>query len=208
LENRNKRLILLISCAMMIALGVVLKLFSITISPTMRIGFGLVPAMASGVLFGPLAGFVTGFMTDIIGFIIQPTGLWNPGTTLMYGLSGVIPALFVTRFQFKKQCKEGHNVINYSRSLDFASIRTYWRLQIGVLVSQIINSMLINTLSLALIGGKGFFVLLAARWPASLIMAFVYPVIILAVVAAYRAAFKNLPQTSLTVSLGTVKTSY
>lgn len=208
MENRNKRLILLVSCALMVALGVVFKLFSINVSPTMRLGFGVVPAMTAGILFGPLSGFIVGIMTDTIGFFISSTGMWSPFTTLMYGLSGVIPALFVSHFNLSRETTDGASHLRYTRSLSFQSIRTYWRLQLGVLASQVICSMGINTLGLALIGGKGFFVLLAARWPASLIMSFVYPVVILAVVSAWRAVFKGLPDTSWSWSAGAVKSTY
>ncbi len=196
MENRNKRLIWLISCALMVALGVVLKtLLAIDLGPTLRLSFALVPAMTTGILFGPLSGFIVGALTDTIGYVIKPTGPWIISTLLAFGLSGVVPALFVSHFSIKRETLDGSTFVEYTRTPNLESVHTYWRLQIGVLISQIVCSMGINTLGFALAGGKGFFVQLATRWPSSLIMAFVYPVVILAVVRAWKMVFKGLPGT-------------
>ena len=203
MENRNPRLLLLVTCALLIALGVVLKLFAIAVSPALRLSFALVSPMTAGILFGPASGFLVGALTDVFGFALRPTGAYTPVTTLMYAFSGVIPALFVSSFSLRREEREGRRVLCYSRTANFDALRTYWRLQIGVLVSQVLCSMLLNTYGQALLLGKAFIVLLAARWPASLLMAFVYPGLILLIVTAYRAALrKQLPATSLCVKLG------
>ncbi len=197
LENRNKHLSWLVTCALMVALGVVFKtLLAIDLGPMLRLSFALVPAMTAGILFGPLSGFIVGALTDTIGFLIKPTGPWIISTLLAFGLSGVIPSLFVSHFRLKHEAQNGSTILEFSRSMNLESVRTYWRLQVGVLVSQIVCSMGINTLGIALVGGKGFIAVLATRWPAALIMAFVYPLIILAIVRAWKMVFKGLPETS------------
>ncbi len=202
--NRNRRLLLLVTCAMLVALGVVLKLYSISISLTAKMSFAPVPAMAAGILFGPLAGLVVGALTDVMGFLVQGGGLYIPTTTIMYGLSGVVPALFVSSFRLVRA--EGGKA-RLVRTLNARALKTYWRLQVGVLVSQIVNSLLINTFGLALINlstagqglslGQYFLSLLAVRWPMSLLMAFLYPVLVYGITVAHRAAFRGtLPEGS------------
>ena len=204
--NRNRKLLYLVTCAMMIALGVVLKLYSIPLSPTAKVGFGPVPAMTSGILFGPLAGFIVGALSDVIGFLVQGNGSFNPATTLMYALSGVVPALFVSDFRLLRAKGDDRETLHYTRAVNNRALQTYWRLQLGVLVSQIINSLLLNTFGLAILTyssqegltlGQHYLALLTVRWPMSIIMAFVYPVLVFAVLTAYRAAFRSLPETSV-----------
>ncbi len=200
--NRNRRLLLLVTCAMLVALGVVLKLYSITISLTAKMSFAPVPAMAAGILFGPLAGLAVGALTDLMGFLVQG-GLYIPTTTIMYALSGVVPALFVSSFRLVRTAGKTRLI----RTLNPRALKTYWRLQVGVLVSQIVNSLLINTFGLALINlssagqglslGQYFLSLLAVRWPMSLLMAFLYPVLVYGITVAHRAAFRSaLPEGS------------
>jgi ECF transporter S component (folate family) len=61
--------------------------------PSLRINFTSVPIMISGILCGPLAGFVTGALSDLLGFAIKPAGPYFPGFTLSSALTGMIPGL-------------------------------------------------------------------------------------------------------------------
>lgn len=84
--------------AIFAALAVVLKIFAITLSPTSRLTFFYIPVYLSGAVFGPFFGFFTGIVGDLVGFIISPTGAYNPVVTLGNGLSGLIFGLV---FHFK-----------------------------------------------------------------------------------------------------------
>lgn len=62
--------------------------------PALRIGFGSLPIIISGILFGPLVGGVVGTVADLIGFMLNPMGgAYFPGFTISAALNGVIPGL-------------------------------------------------------------------------------------------------------------------
>ena len=61
--------------------------------PALRIGFGQVPVMLAGILFGPGAGAVTGALADLIGSTLFPIGPYFPGFTLSYAVFGCLPVI-------------------------------------------------------------------------------------------------------------------
>jgi riboflavin transporter len=85
--------------ALLIALSVVLSawlsfpldLFGVYIK---KIGFGSVPVMLGGMLFGPVVGGIIGALSDVLQYIIAPKGAYIPLFTLTNLLIGVIPSLF------------------------------------------------------------------------------------------------------------------
>jgi ECF transporter S component (folate family) len=58
-----------------------------------RIGFGTLPIILSGMLLGPISGALTGALADIIGFVLSPMGPYFPHFTLTSSLYGVIPGI-------------------------------------------------------------------------------------------------------------------
>ncbi len=82
--------------------------------PTLSIGFGGIPIMLSGMLFGPLAGGIVGGISDLLGFLINDRGgVYHPGFTLNSILTGVIPGLlFLMIKKYKIQAKT-MRIINY-----------------------------------------------------------------------------------------------
>ncbi|MBA3061832.1 MAG: folate family ECF transporter S component [Atribacteria sp.] len=58
-----------------------------------RIGFGGLPIILGGFLFGPLSGGLIGAISDVIGYFINPMGAYMPHFTLTSALTGIIPAL-------------------------------------------------------------------------------------------------------------------
>jgi ECF transporter S component (folate family) len=88
-----------------IALSVVLTRFASLRIPIggiegIRIGFGTLPIVLSGILFGPGVGGLVGALADVIGFALSPMGPYLPHFTLTAALHGVIPGLFVSTFRF------------------------------------------------------------------------------------------------------------
>jgi len=82
----------------MLALSVVLKIiFEIYIPlvglPALRINLTSIPIILSGIMFGPLAGVVTGGLSDLLCYIIKPAGPYFPGFTITAALTGLIPGL-------------------------------------------------------------------------------------------------------------------
>jgi ECF transporter S component (folate family) len=58
-----------------------------------RIGFGGLPIILGGIIFGPLAGGLIGAFSDLLGYFINPIGAYMPHFTLTSALTGIIPAL-------------------------------------------------------------------------------------------------------------------
>ncbi|MDO4289470.1 MAG: ECF transporter S component, partial [Eubacterium sp.] len=50
----------------------------------------------SGFILGPTAGFIVGFISDLLCFFIKPAGPYFIGFTLAMGLTGMIPGLLWT----------------------------------------------------------------------------------------------------------------
>jgi len=82
--------------------------------PALKINFSTIPIMLSGILFGPIAGFMTGGVADVIGYIINPQGgPFFPGFTLSTALTGMIPGLVYKLItKYKKVKKINFNYIN------------------------------------------------------------------------------------------------
>lgn len=84
----------------LIAMSVVLTRFaSIRVAiggiEGIRIGFGTLPIVLSGLLFGPFLGALTGALADIIGFVLSPMGPYFPHFTLTAALYGILPGAIV-----------------------------------------------------------------------------------------------------------------
>jgi len=95
LYSPTKRLVYL---ALLISLSIVLtRIASITIPfegvVTLRLGFGPLPVIIAGLLFGPYYGAIVGILGDIIGFNLNPMGPYLPQFTVIAGLHGLLPPL-------------------------------------------------------------------------------------------------------------------
>lgn len=78
-----------------IAMGMVLKMFEISVTQNFRIGFTTVPTIFSSIVLGPFYGFAIGFLSDFIQFVLKPDGgAFHLGFTLTSAMYGVIPGLF------------------------------------------------------------------------------------------------------------------
>lgn len=84
-------------CAMLLALQVLLGMSSIPVSNSLQISFDYLPLCVTGLLFGPVPAMLTGALSDLIAFVIRPTGPFMPGFTLSAAVSGLIYSLFLYR---------------------------------------------------------------------------------------------------------------
>ncbi len=103
-RDKTRRLVL---SALLTALGVVLGgLLSIPAMPfgaySLKIGFGVLPVILSGILFGPTYGAMVGGATDFLQALIFPKGAYVPFFTIIGTLFGLIPGLFFARKQEPK----------------------------------------------------------------------------------------------------------
>ena len=91
--------------AIFAALTVVFRRFlTITIFAGTKIGLGYLPTIMAGILYGPLAGGITGGVADVVGMLIKPDGVFHPGFTLSSILIGAIPG-FISYNIFKRNFK-------------------------------------------------------------------------------------------------------
>jgi ECF transporter S component (folate family) len=67
-----------------------------------RIGLGGLPIILGGLLFGPLSGGLVGAISDLLGYFINPIGVYMPHFTLTSALTGIIPALVLKLSQKKE----------------------------------------------------------------------------------------------------------
>lgn len=106
-----------VSAGMLIAISVILtRFFSLMIPlvglPALRIGFGDIPVIISGMLFGPIVGGLTGIVSDLLGYVINPMGgAYFIGFTLSAALRGVIPGLIYLVIRTNK-FKLNFNIVN------------------------------------------------------------------------------------------------
>ena len=87
----------LVHLALLVALEVVLSRFLSINTPIHKIGFAFVPLALSGMLYGPLAGFATGAVSDLLGATLFPSGPFFPGFTLTTALKGLVYGLCLSR---------------------------------------------------------------------------------------------------------------
>ncbi|MGV8153978.1 MAG: folate family ECF transporter S component [Alkaliphilus sp.] len=135
----------LVLAAIFVAMNIILtRVGSIMLfGGAIRLGFGRVPIVLSSILLGPLAGGLTGIVSDLIGFMLNPMGAFHPGFTLSAAVTGIIPGLVVV-FASKNK----FSLLNIS----IANILVYLVVSLGL-----------NTLWLTQLLGRAFFVLLPWR---------------------------------------------
>lgn len=114
---------------------------------SVRLSFGNIPLILSGLLLGPTAGLMTGVVSDVLGFLINSHGgAYHPGFTISAGLTGMIPGMIMV-------WRMRHGKSRYSlTSVILANMLVY-----------LLISGLLNTLWLTHLMGTGFWVLFPAR---------------------------------------------
>jgi ECF transporter S component (folate family) len=107
----------LVKAGLLAAISIVLtRVFSIMIPlggiPALRLGFGSLPIMIAGLLFGPIVGGLTGVVADLIGVMLNPMGgSFFPGFTLSAAMNGILAGLLFQTFKIHKK-KLNYNIAN------------------------------------------------------------------------------------------------
>ena len=83
--------------AMFIAVQVVAGFFRIPVGENLNIIFKFLFVTVEASIIGPAAGLVSGLVTDLVGFMIHPTGPFLIGYTISEMLGSFIYALFLYR---------------------------------------------------------------------------------------------------------------
>lgn len=138
----------MVQAGFLVAMSIVLTRFLVFMpTNTLRIGFGDLPIMLSGFLFGPIVGGITGVAADLIGIAINPQGPPHFGFVLSAMLWGAIPGIFMILFR-KRKNGDPYSKIN---------------IIIPVTISMLIISLGLNTYWLSRLYGEGFLVMLPVR---------------------------------------------
>lgn len=131
----------MVSCALLLAIQVVLNLTaSIYVTGYIRISFGFLATAACGYLFGPSPAMLIAAASDILVWAIRPAGAYFPGYTLSAALVGL-----------------AYGLIFYKKDISLPRIL----LAQGVVAA--IVHIALNTLWSSIFLGKGYIALLPAR---------------------------------------------
>lgn len=106
----------LVGASLLTAISIVLtRVFSIMVPlaglPALRIEFGPVPIMITGILYGPFWGALAGIIADLIGVMINPMGAFHPGFTISSMLWGAIPGVLYSLIK-RNKLRINYNIIN------------------------------------------------------------------------------------------------
>jgi len=133
-------------CAMLTATCLVLGLFNVPISNIVQLSFGFIAIGLIGLWYGPIPAALCAGISDLIGFVIFPSGMFFPGFTLSAIVGGLL-----------------YGLVLYRRPIKF--LRT---LLAFCLVGIIVN-VILNTIWVAILYGYGIWALLPVRFAKNLI---------------------------------------
>lgn len=154
---------------MFIALNIILtRYFSYMVYigglQAVRLSFGEIPLMLSGMILGPVYGGLTGALADLLGYPLNPQGAYFPGFTLTAAISGFLPGLM------GKWIKKPWS----------------WKsISLVVGITTVLTSLVLNTVWLEFLMGKAFTVLLPPRVLATVILIPIYVLVIQLLLKAF-----------------------
>ena len=100
-----KRVRSLVSIAMLLALQIILGAMTLKIDSSIQITFDYLPLCVTAMFFGPVPAMLSGALSDLLSFLIRPTGAFNPGFMLTAAVNGLIYSLFFYQRTFGKPWK-------------------------------------------------------------------------------------------------------
>lgn len=143
-----KKTTALTACAMLAALSFILnQVASINLGPYVKIGFSGLPNQVVDYLFGPVSGALFAGVLDVVKYFIKPDGPFFFGFTFNAMAGAFIYGCFYYR----------HKI-------------TFWRVLLAKLIVVVFINILLNTLWLDMLYGKGFLAILPIRALKNLIM--------------------------------------
>jgi len=90
-----KNLRWLCTCAMLVALEIVLNRFCSINTAGLKIGFSFVPPMLAAMLYGPGTAALVYALSDFLGALLFPIGQYHPGFTICAALMGLMLGLLL-----------------------------------------------------------------------------------------------------------------
>ncbi len=128
-----KYVLSLVTISLLLAIQVILGLFSIPVNNAIQISFEYLPMCVCAMLYGPVPAMLSGALCDLIVVIIRPTGPFFFGFTFSAALSGLIYGLLL-----------------YRRNSPLL-----WRFAVSRLLAVVICNIFLNTLWVYLLYGAG-----------------------------------------------------
>ena len=138
---------------------------------SIRIGFGTLPLVLSGILLGARLGFLAGLIGDVLGFILAPSGIFLPTFTIAAGLHGLLTGLIAGSGKIK-ECSR-------------------WRMYLAIAVSQILVAIILVPCLLQWHFGIPFWVTLPARLITQGILIPIYCMLIFAIVDRVKFCYRE-----------------
>lgn len=156
----------LVLIAMLVAAQVVLSRFLSISLWNLRIGFSFVPIVLAGILLGAVPAGITAAIADLLGATLFPSGPFFPGFTLTAAVTGILYGLFL----HKKQ--------------------TLPRIVGAVLTTELLCSILMNTVWISMLYGTPYLALLPTRLPQAIGMT-VVEILVIRLLVTYIPYFKQ-----------------
>ncbi len=150
---------------LLIGIAAVLGFFKLPISSILEIRFQSIPMAIGGAVLGPVTGGIVGAASDVICYLVRPTGPYFPGFTISYFLTGLIFGLFL-----------------YKRK------PVWWRIVLAQITVTVLIGILLNSVWLSMLYGNAFVAVLTARIVKELIMIPINSAILIAVLTALSKA--------------------
>lgn len=150
----------LVIMALLVAISIILSRFLSIAAWNMKIGFAFVPVALAGILLGPVPAAIVAAVADFIGALLFPFGQFFPGFTLTAFLNGLLYGAFLYQ---KTHIK---NVV------------------LAAVTTQILGSLLLNTLWISMLYGTPFWALLPTRFAQVCLMTAV-EIIVIRILVSY-----------------------
>lgn len=88
---------MLVATALLIALRIVMKPLDIPLGPNLYLPLSMLPAALGAMIYGPVMAIPAGIISDVIGYLVDPNGVFFLPFTLMEVASTMTYALFLYR---------------------------------------------------------------------------------------------------------------
>lgn len=160
-------------CAMSVVLGTVLSIKAIPLGGTytLNIALNLLPVQFAGLLWGPMAGLLVGFVADFFKWLLYPLGAYHPGFSLSMAMMGFLPALAAQLLQHRQTRDEPLSIrLVHEPRPGFLARLSLGQLLVGVGAAQLLFSVGLNSYWIASMQGRALWALLPVRVVNALVM--------------------------------------
>lgn len=164
----------IVYAGMFIAMSMVLKLFEVSVTQNFRVGLTTLPLMVSGMILGPVYGFATGVLADILNFFMKGDGgAYHLGFSISNGLYGLIPGMMLYWLNSRK------------KEFSLSSIL------VTVIICEVVCSIVLNTVFLVQLYGAATTAIIPQRVVKALVMIVVNTAILTVLYKNAKNMFKK-----------------